>query len=233
LISEFMLQQTQVPRVIPKYHEFLQRFPRVQELAAAPLADVLRVWQGLGYNRRARYVHLAAQHLAAVRSSWWYDDLLACKGVGPNTAAAIVVYTYDEPLVFVETNIRTVYIHHFFADQAAVSDAEITRAIAETLPHIDGVLSCREFYWALMDYGTYLKKQVGNLSQRSKHYAKQSAFQGSLRQIRGAVIRHLAGKPLSLEQLQAYIPDERLAAVLPALRAEGLIVLDDNFYRLA
>lgn len=228
LVSEVMLQQTQASRVIPKYQEFLERFPTVQALAAAPLAEVLAVWSGLGYNRRAKYLHEAAQALSTKPQPWQLEDLVACKGVGHNTAAAVVVYAYNQPLVFIETNIRTVFIHHFFQDRADIADKEL-------LPFVERAQDTehpREWYWALMDYGVHLKVTVGNASRASKHYAKQSVFAGSKRQIRGQVLRLLKDQSRSSKQLANAISDERLESVLDDMQREGLISKRRNLFHL-
>lgn len=232
LVSEFMLQQTQVNRVIPKYQSFLVAFPTIADLAGAELAQVLQVWVGLGYNRRARFLWEAAQALADKPKPWHPDMLAALRGIGPNTAAAVVAYSHDEPVVFIETNIRTVMIHHFFVGSSDVSDAEIRQKLTEVLPWRNdrkGVLcSPRHFYWALMDYGTVLKSTVGNHNRRSRSYTKQSTFQGSRRQLRGALIRLLAGGPMSVESVRKVLPDNRLDEVIAALAAERLVSLQDK-----
>jgi len=227
LVSEIMLQQTQAVRVVPKYLAFIEKFPTMQALADAPLAAVLSQWDGLGYNRRAKYLHQAAQTLAIGSypiARWTVGELVGCKGVGPNTAAAVCVYAYNQPLVFVETNIRTVFIHHFFQDADDVHDKVL-------LPLIEQALNrehAREWYWALMDYGVHLKATVGNASRASKHYAKQSKFEGSKRQVRGEVLRRLGRGGKSEEALAVLIPDDRLAGVLRDLLAEGLISTDNG-----
>lgn len=224
LVSEIMLQQTQVNRVIPKYESFLRRFPTMQALASTGLADVLAEWVGLGYNRRARYLHDAAKALAETPEPWTFEDLVARKGIGANTAAAVLVYAYDLPLLFIETNVRTVIIHHFFADKKDIADKEILAKLSEVVPWKHGhPLSPRDFYWALMDYGTYLKATTGNQNTRSRHYTKQSKFEGSRRQLRGAIIRLLADGAKDLPELASVLPDERLSDVLTILQAEGLI----------
>jgi A/G-specific adenine glycosylase len=231
MVSEIMLQQTQVNRVIPKYVAFLEKFPSIGALAAAELGDVLIVWSGLGYNRRAKFLWQAARMVNEVyggvmpRSA---EDLQKLPGIGRNTAAAIAVYAYDSREVFIETNIRTVFIHHFFADRNDIHDKEIMELVRLTLPE----KNFREWYWAIMDYGTHLKSTVGNLSRASKHYTKQSKFQGSLRQIRGAVLRHVASGPKTFDELQFVISDSRLQQVLDALVAEQMITCTDRSYRL-
>lgn len=128
LVSEVMLQQTQVPRVIPKYEEFLASFPTVLDLARATIAEVLCVWQGLGYNRRALALQKAAQSIVTDHSGLVPDSpalLRALPGIGPATAAAVCVFSYDRPLVFIETNIRAAYIHFFFQECVSIPDAAI------------------------------------------------------------------------------------------------------------
>ncbi len=231
LVSEIMLQQTQVPRVIPKYHEFLRRFPTFAALAEASLGDVLVVWQGLGYNRRAKFLRQAAQLAVHEYDGTARHDQRALErlpGVGRNTAGAIMAYAFNEPAVFIETNIRTVYIHHFFKDQLRVSDKSIEALLAQTMDRANP----RAFYWSLMDYGSYVKQAVGNLSRASKGYAKQSKFHGSLRQLRGKTLQLLAAGPVAREQLVRELHDERAAAVLGSLEREGLIQKAGEQYRL-
>jgi A/G-specific adenine glycosylase len=227
MISEIMLQQTQAARVVPKYHEFISLFPTVQELAQAPLADVLKAWSGLGYNRRAKFLWQATQQIKDVFPGS-LEELVALPGIGVNTAGAILAYGFNKPVVFIETNIRTVYIHHFFADHVEVHDKEIMPLVEATLDQE----SPREWYWALMDYGTFIKSTIGNASRSSRHYAKQSTFAGSKRQIRGQVIRLLTSGPQSVDSLRQNIPDERLGKVLDTLIKEQLIQLDGRLYRL-
>lgn len=231
LVSEIMLQQTQVTRVIPKYTAFLKQFPTLEVLSQASLGDVLVAWQGLGYNRRAKYLWQAAGMATDAYGGKLPRDQLKLErlpGVGRNTAGAVMAYAFNEPALFIETNIRTVYIHHFFPDQINVPDSAIFELLDLTLDRANP----REFYWALMDYGSYLKQTVGNKSRSSKTYAKQSIFHGSLRQIRGQVLRLLAAGPLTKTQLQEAIGDGRITAVLESLSREGLIVMVDNHYRL-
>ncbi len=227
MVSELMLQQTQVARVIPKYKAFLSEFPTVKALAQAKLGQGLQAWQGLGYNRRAKYLWLAAQEIdkqgAFPRTS---ESLISLPGIGVNTAGAILAYAFNEPVIFVETNIRTVVIHHFFADYDKVSDTDVRVCLSQLLDHE----TPREFYWALMDYGSHLKAVHGNAGRRSKHYAKQAAFVGSKRQIRGAVIRALSNGPHAATELN--IHDERLSDVLSELVSEQLIRQNGTTYFL-
>jgi A/G-specific adenine glycosylase len=231
LVSEMMLQQTQVPRVVPKFEDFLQRFPSFETLAAAPLADVLKAWSGLGYNRRAKFLWQAAVQVVREHGGRLPQTsamLVRLPGIGPNTAGAVLAYAFNKPAVFIETNIRTVFIHHFFNGQKQVSDKEIADLVAQSLPD-----NPRQWYWALMDYGTHLKQTVGNLNMSSKHYAKQSAFQGSRRQIRGQVLRLLHDGSLDAAALRKAITDPRLAGVLADLVSEEMLQENGGYYALA
>lgn len=229
LISEMMLQQTQVKRVIPKYQSFLVQFPDIWSLAAVPLSDVLIAWSGLGYNRRAKYLHDAAKLLVPKKTPWQIEDLLAYKGIGSNTAAAVMAYAYNQPVVFIETNIRTVFIHHFAIGSYPIADKDILPIVQQTIDRGNP----REWYWALMDYGAHIKMTAGNDSRHSKHYTKQPHFAGSTRQIRGQVLRLLVDTPLSRPELEQNIADERLSHILVELEAEKLITRKNSTYLLA
>lgn len=228
LVSELMLQQTQVARVIPKFNHFLKLFPDVRTLATAPLADALVAWSGLGYNRRAKFLHQSAciiTHKYAGVVPTTQRRLEALPGIGPNTAGAIMAYAYNQPAIFVETNIRSVYFHHFYKDSAelkSVPDAEIRDLLSQTLD-LD---SPREWYWALMDYGTYLKGQTGGYLRLSRHYAKQSVFKGSLREMRGKILKILNEGPMYEVDLALTSgrEDARFPVALQALVGEGLVV---------
>lgn len=232
MVSEVMLQQTQVPRVIEKYKQFLEVFPDVNQLAEASLHEVLFVWQGLGYNRRGRFLREAAKQIVGLPGGVFprrIDDLVKLPGIGTNTAAAILAYAYNQPVVFIETNIRTVYLHHFFQNRPDVSDKEILGLVDATLERDRP----REFYWALMDYGTFIKKEFGNPNVRSRHYTKQSVFQGSNRQIRGMILRELTKGPRSAGELQTAIADKRVTTVLTALTTDKLVRKRGKTYSIA
>lgn len=231
MVSELMLQQTQVQRVIPKYHAFLAAFPTLSSLAEAELGNVLRAWAGLGYNRRAKFLHQAAQRIIHDHAGIFPSDssaLVLLPGIGVNTAGAVVAYAFNRPVIFIETNVRTAIIHHFFPSQEVVSDKEIHELVRQTLD----TEHPREWYWALMDYGSYLKRAVANHAQRGAGYAKQSAFQGSRRQVRGAVLRALAGASRTQAELAELIGDERLPGVLQDLSQESLIRQRGAYYSL-
>lgn len=226
LVSELMLQQTQVARVIPKFKQFIARFPDEKSLAAASLADVLTVWQGLGYNRRAKFLHEAAKAITAQGSfPETVNDLTKLPGVGKNTAGAIVAYSFNKPAIFIETNVRTVYIHHFFADDFAVDDKQIIKKLEQTINHEHP----REFYWALMDYGSWLKSQGIRNNALSKHYKKQSPLQGSMREVRGMIVRKLSHGRMSFLELRNAMPqDARFDKAMANLKAEGLVTQENN-----
>lgn len=227
MVSELMLQQTQVARVIPKYDSFLASFPTVASLAAAPLGAVLTAWSGLGYNRRAKFLQQAAQLIMVNfegRLPETSAELRQLPGVGVNTAGALLAYAFNQPVVFIETNIRSVFIHHFFTDNVTVSDRQVLALVQATLP----ATSPRQWYWALMDYGSHLKQTTGNAARRSVSYSKQSTFAGSIRQLRGQVITRLTERPHSAGELATMIADDRLPAVLQALHSEKMITRRGN-----
>lgn len=223
LVSELMLQQTQVVRVIPKFNDFLTRFPTVFDLAAAPQSAVLQAWSGLGYNRRARFLHVSAQQIIDEYGGQIPSDvekLRALPGIGYNTAAAIAVYGFEKPHVFIETNIRTVYLYHFFNSERDVSDARLLPLIEATLQTDNP----RNWYWALMDYGSNLKRRLPNPSRASRHHMKQSKFEGSRRQLRGRIIKLLLEERAMTEvDVKQAWPDERIQSVLQDLQKEGFI----------
>ncbi len=221
LVSELMLQQTQVERVIPFYNRFLKTFPSARALARAPLSRVLQHWQGLGYNRRAKFLHQAAKILT--REGWRGQKL---PGVGPYTAGAVAAFAFNKPEVFIETNIRTVFFHHLFQGESLeVGDNELLPLVAEALKK--SKMQPRDFYAGLMDYGSYLKKQGVRLNNKSKHYTKQSTFEGSARQLRGAILRELLKKTLTLAQLIKNLSPRTKGEIereLKRLQTDGLLL---------
>ena len=189
-VSEVMLQQTQVARVHTKYAEFMAAFPDFSSLAAAPLEEVLRVWQGMGYNRRAKMLRDAARMVMETfggRLPETPEGLVTLPGIGPATAASIAAFAYNAPVVFIETNIRRVFIHFFFPNEEKVHDDRIRPLVRQTLDWMNP----REWYYALMDYGAMLKGAIENPNRRSHGYTVQSSFSGSDREIRGRVLRYL------------------------------------------
>ncbi len=207
-LSEVMLQQTQVSRVEKRMPVWLDRFPSVEALAAAPTADVLAAWQGMGYNRRALALKSAAEKIVADHGGAFPSEreaLVALPGIGPATAQGIRAFAFDLPGVYLETNVRSVFLHHFFPDAVGVPDRELVPLVERTCPAApsgeggagpyaepqDGDDTPRSWYYALLDYGAHLKRVLPNPSRRSGSYARQSAFEGSRRQKRSRIVREL------------------------------------------
>ena len=194
LVSEVMLQQTQVARVLKHWERWMALFPTVDALAAAGTADVLAQWQGLGYNRRALALKRACEECSAQRAGSLpetAEELEALPGIGPATAAGVVAFAYNRPSVYIETNVRTVFLHELFPGRDKVPDRELAPLVELTCPDADP----RGWYYALLDYGAHLKTLVANPSRRSAHYARQSAFEGSRRQKRAELVRIVLAEP--------------------------------------
>jgi A/G-specific adenine glycosylase len=231
-VSEIMLQQTGIARVQTKYADFLRRFPSFKALAAASVEEVLAAWKGLGYNRRAlalRQSAIIVSYAHGGRLPRTVEALTELPGVGQATAAAVLVYSYDMPLAFIETNVRRVYLHFFFPDEQGVSDARIMPLVEKTLD----TERPREWFYALMDYGTMLAKAMPNPNRRSAHYKRQSAFEGSVRQMRGKVLEAMLSlKAATQSGIAAEIgsDDDRLPEALQQLVTEGFLSLRDGTY---
>jgi len=190
LVSEIMLQQTQVPRVITKFPLFIKQFPDFNALSHASLKEILIAWQGMGYNRRAKYLKEIADIMMNEykgRLPRNIEKLEMLPGIGKNTASSIMAFAYNKPVIFIETNIRSVYIHEFFHDAIDIHDKELLPFIEQT----QDIIHPRDWYSALMDYGSFLKQEFGNPNRKSKHYNKQKTFEGSDRQLRGRILKLL------------------------------------------
>jgi A/G-specific adenine glycosylase len=246
LVSEVMLQQTQVSRVEPRYDEWLADYPALESLASAPLEVVLESWQGLGYNRRAIALKRAAEQVVADSAAAGTTPamlpadepaLRALPGIGPATAAGVLAFAFDRPAVYLETNVRTVFLHELFSDRDGVPDREITPLVEAAVVEAErqGV-SARQWYYALLDYGAHLKRELPNPSRRSAHHTRQSKFEGSRRQKRAWLLRAvMAGPGDSAEELAGAlsaaertagrdsVAAEEVADILAALAAEGFI----------
>lgn len=235
VVSEVMLQQTQADRVVAKFDAFIAAFPNFTTLAAAPFHDVLLLWKGLGYNRRALALHKIAQAITQEHQGTLPQDpeiLVTLPGIGKATACSIVAFAFNKPVVFIETNIRTVFIHAFFADRTDIHDKELMPLIISTLDQN----APRDWYYALMDYGVMLKKTVGNKSRQSSHYHRQSRFVGSDRQIRGQILEVvLRQKSVSKTQLPLLLNQEpaRVFSMLTDLCAEGLLREDGTIIQVS
>jgi A/G-specific adenine glycosylase len=235
LISEIMLQQTQTDRVIGKYSEFLERFPDISALARAELRDILGSWQGLGYNRRAIALKKCAETIADVyggnlpRS---VEALQRLPGIGPYTARAVAAFAFNMPVVFIETNIRAVFIHHFFSDRERIKDNELLPLVADTLD----TDSPRSWYNALMDYGVMLKRSHKNPGRRSSHHVIQAPFPGSNRELRSRILKAILGKPSLTEETLTVLMGgdaEKVRINLVQMEKEGFITRRRGCYSIS
>lgn len=265
-ISEVMLQQTQVPRVLKRWEAWLGRFPSVEALAEAPVADVLAEWQGMGYNRRALALKSAAESVARDHCGAFPHDakaLCALPGIGPATAQGIRSFAFDLPGVYLETNVRTVFLHHFFPEVPAVPDRELVPLVRAACPWgggededeaagfavpEDAGDTPRSWYYALLDYGAQLKKEVPNPSRRSRSYTRQSKFEGSRRQKRALIVRLLLGagevgmdadealagvNRMEREAGRDAVDGQLVAGILADLASEGFCVRDGGRWHIA
>ncbi len=235
LVSEVMLQQTQVDRVLRKYSIFIEKFPDFCALAEAPLREVLHVWQGLGYNRRALALKKTAQRVVEQYNGELptkMDDLLSLPGVGKATASAVIAFAFCQTVTLLETNIRAVFLHFFFKNRQKVADDELHPLIEKTLDRSNP----RIWYYALMDFGAMLKKRYQNPGRRSVHHTLQKPFKGSDRQIRGMILRILVDKgSISQAQLEREIPGQakRVQRIVTKLQKERLITKRGRTYSIA
>jgi A/G-specific adenine glycosylase len=234
LVSEIMLQQTQVERVLKKYPPFIESFPDFETLAAAPLSRILSIWQGMGYNRRALQLKRCAERVVETHGGKLPESPEALRrlpGVGKATAGSITAFAFERPAVFIETNIRRVFLHFFFPGRDGVSDAEILPLVERALDRRDP----RSWYYALMDYGVMLKKEYGNANVRSRHYKKQPAFEGSNRQIRGEILKLLVAEPrLPEAEILKRVGGNsgRARTALACLAREGLVAFRRGTFSL-
>jgi A/G-specific adenine glycosylase len=245
LTSEIMLQQTQVARVLRFWDRWMTAFPTLDALAASSTTDVLEQWQGMGYHRRALAFRQAAQicaHRHRGQLPRDYRELLELPGIGPATAAGVCVFAYGEPQVYLETNVRAVFLHHFFADHDQVSDREIIPLVQETCDRADP----RSWYYALLDYGNHLKSILPNPSRRSRHHTRQTTFEGSVRQKRAELLRLILAQSGSTAEM---LTDElnrvevlagrdpraisEIKTILASLEREGFLVCQRDAWHIA
>lgn len=223
MVSEIMLQQTQVSRVRPKFENWMRQFPNIKALALAPRKNILTLWQGLGYTRRAKFLHVAAQNILKNGVPKSVEELEDLPGIGHYTARAIGTFAWNKSYAFVETNIRTVYIDHFFKDKETVTDAEILLLVEQTL---DTAMP-REWMYALMDYGSYLKSQGKAHNARAKSFTRQSKFKGSVREVRGSIMKFFIKKDIFTSKNQREFvekfDDIRLTQALLGLTKDHLV----------
>ncbi|MBI3366536.1 A/G-specific adenine glycosylase [Candidatus Roizmanbacteria bacterium] len=232
-VSEIMLQQTQVSRVEKKFPKFIKKFPDFSSLAEASTKDVLTAWQGMGYNRRALYLKKATETIIKKYNGYLPNDLHilgTLPGIGKTTASSITTFVWNQPTVFIETNIRRVFIHFFFSERKNIDDKDIIPLVEKTLDKRNP----REWYYALMDYGSHLPKITKNPNRKSKHYAKQSQFKGSDREIRGKIIRSILKRSLTIDELETIIQfdKKRLYVNLLELKKEGFVMEKKGKYSI-
>jgi A/G-specific adenine glycosylase len=229
-VSEIMLQQTQVERVNKKYPGFIATFPSFADLADAPLHKILAVWQGMGYNRRAIALQACAGMVIKEHNGFLPSDVAVLEtlpGIGHATACSIAAFAFNTPVVFIETNIRRVFIHFFFEGLENISDEEILPIVSRALYAKDP----RTWYSALMDYGTMLKSAGLDPNRRSAHHTKQPKFDGSDREIRGIVVKTLVqDSELDEKSLVRKINRDpgRVLRIIGILEKEGFLVRDKN-----
>jgi A/G-specific adenine glycosylase len=209
LVSEVMLQQTQVERVVPRYLDWLARWPTVESLAAASPADAIRAWQGLGYNRRAVNLHRAA---IAVAAEGWPNDLTVLPGVGPYTAAAIRNFAFGEPALPVDTNVRRVQERTGRTFDAACAQALMDLGATVCLARVPRCGSCP------------LAAGCPSRGRRFEPLRRQSRFEGSFRERRARTLRLVAEEPRPVGELDA--------RAVESLRRDGLVRASDGLVRL-
>ena len=233
-ISEIMLQQTQADRVVDKYALFIHTFPTIQSLSQTSTKKLYGIWKGLGYNRRALALKKAAKIIVNEYKGKIpkdQDALESLPGIGPYTASAILAFAFNKPSMVIETNIRTVFIYHFFKNKTCVPDVKLIPLIEKMVDQ----KNARLWYTALMDYGAALKKEFGNISRRSAHHSTQSPFKGSRRQLRGEILRLLDAKTqLSIVTLVTAVKKSKdeVTSVLHDLEKEGFIKKARSLYTL-
>lgn len=244
-VSEVMLQQTQVKRVLSFWPRFLEAFPTISDLAQAESSSVLTLWQGLGYNRRALALHKSAQECVARFGGclpYTVEELQTLPGIGPATAAGIVSFAYQKPSIYIETNVRTVFIQEWFPEtETPIHDRQLIPLVEATCSQDDP----RGWYYALLDWGAHIKQRGGNPSRQSAHYTKQSTFEGSHRQKRSFVlktvlaaergimvsdVREMLNKTERSEQRPELSP-ERFDAIIEELTQEGFFTRDGEILR--
>jgi len=244
VVSEIMLQQTQVDRVIPKFSEFISLFPSFKSLAEAQTQRVIKAWKGLGYNSRAVRLQQTAKKIIHDYNGELpqeEDLLLTLPGIGPATAGDLRAFIWNIPSVVIETNIRTVIIHHFFPNHQLVTEEMIRETVGKTINNENP----REWYWALMDYGSFLKSQGNSSHRKANIYRKQSSFNGSNRQLRSYILEALVkDSPQNIHDIYTYamlsadrdkreLPTQKdIANNITSMEKDGLVTAQNDIVSL-
>ncbi len=223
LVSEIMLQQTQVDRVIPYYHKWLETFPTLESLAKAEKTLILKNWSGLGYNNRPLRLQQLAQQLTqkSLPFPTTYVSLVELPGIGPYTANAILAFAFNQSVPVIDTNIRRVLIHELHLPEA-ISLENLQIIAQQCIPKDKSKL----WHNALMDYGalyaTSRKTGIESLS-------KQSKFEGSTRQVRSNIVKYLLeNKTTTLERLKSLYSHKEFNTILEKMLKEGLVKQKEN-----
>jgi A/G-specific adenine glycosylase len=231
-----MLQQTQVARVVEAFPRFLRAFPNIKALASSDTRDLLQCWQGMGYNRRALNLRATAQLIISDHNGRLPREpevLRALPGIGKYTSNSIPVFAFNQAYPVIETNIRAVMTHFFCKGIQEVSEDLIERLVVSTLD----VEQPRDWYNALMDLGSEIKRHDPNINKRTTSYKKQPQFQGSKRQVRGQVLKLVANaerlKLSELEQrLSNFTPHYSIKEIANDLVAEGFMSYTRGAYHV-
>lgn len=225
LVSEVMLQQTQVTRVLPKFEVWMKAYPTLAALSGSSFKDILVLWQGLGYQRRAKALYTISQIHKRLPAS--FDELLKLPGIGTYTASALCAFAYDEfshPLL--ETNIRTVLIEQYHHGTSKIRDTTLYEDLHRLALYKEvQAVGARVWYYALMDYGAHLKASRISHNEKSAHHTKQSVYKGSVRELRAKTLFAITHK----EKLP---DDSRTEQVLLMLVNEGYVVKRGKGYRI-
>lgn len=225
LVSEVMLQQTQVARVIDKFKLWMKKYPNLSTLRKSNLKDVLILWQGLGYQRRAKALYSISKK--CLRLPKTFDELLTLDGVGRYTASAVMAFAYNTfSYPVLETNIRTALIEEFHQGETEIYDGLLYDDLfrLENNKNVQKI-GARVWYSALMDYGAYLKQNKVSHNVKSKHHTLQSPYKGSHRELRAKVL-------FAITHGELLPVDVRLEKVLEQLIAEGYVIFKDGTYHV-
>jgi A/G-specific adenine glycosylase len=226
LVSEIMLQQTQVGRVLEKFSIWMKLYPTLGALKKASLQEILVLWQGLGYQRRAKALYTISQTRAQIPKT--FDELCDLPCVGKYTASAVSAFAYDtftHPML--ETNIRTVVIDEYHQGKEEIHDGLLYNDLDRLSKYSEVQnVGARNWYYALMDYGAHLKANKISHNTKSAHYTKQLVYKGSLRELRAKTL-------FAITHGDALPSDLRLEKVLEVLLKEEYIIKKGKGYVIA